>query len=71
MSMTKLKLGIISAVAVAAVAVPVLVQNRSVARLREENQSLRQQVDQIAQLEADNQRLSNVVVLASISTEQN
>ncbi len=67
MSMTKLKLGIMSAVAVAAVAVPVLVQNQSVARLREENQSLRQQVDRMAQVEADNERLSNVVVQANAS----
>jgi len=65
MSMTKLKLGIISTIAVAAVAVPVLVQNQSAAKVREENQSLRQQVDQVAQLEADNQRLSNVVVQAN------
>ena len=64
MTMTKLKFGIISVVAVAGVAIPLAIQNQSQARLREENQALRQQAGQLAQVAAENERLSNLVVQA-------
>ena len=56
MSMTKLKLGVISAVAVASVATPLVIQHQTQTRLRAENQSLRQRVDDLA---GENARLSN------------
>jgi RNA polymerase sigma factor (sigma-70 family) len=43
LTMTKLKLGIISVVVAAGVAVPLLVQHQTISRLRSENNSLRQQ----------------------------
>ncbi len=67
MSMTKLKLGIVTAIVVAAVAVPVAIKTQSAATLREKNQSLRQQLGQMAQLAADNQLLSNLVAQANPS----
>jgi hypothetical protein len=59
--MTKLQLGIFSAIALAGMAVVVVMQQQSVVRLRAENQSLQRQQDQIAQLAAENERLSNSV----------
>lgn len=47
MTMTKVKFAIISVIAVAGVAIPLAIQNQSQARLREENQALRQQVEQL------------------------
>lgn len=67
MAMTKLKLGIISAVVVAGVATPLVVQHQAQVRLREENGALRQQLDQLNQLAAENQRLSNLVARANNS----
>jgi len=61
MSMTQVKIAIASAIAVAALAVPVVVQHQSVAKLRRENQMLQQQAAQLAPLQAENQRLSNLV----------
>ena len=64
MTMTKVKFGIISVIAVAGVAAPLAIQNQSQARLREENVALRQQAGQLAQMAAENERLSNLVVQA-------
>jgi len=64
MAMTKLKMGIISAIAVAGVATPLVVQHREKQKLRAENQSLRQQAGQLAQLSAENERLSNLMAQA-------
>lgn len=65
MTMTKLKIGIVSAMAVAALAVPVVIQHQSLSKLQEENQALQQQADQLPTLQAENQRLSNLVVEAN------
>ena len=74
MTMTKLKFAIISVIAVAGVATPLAIQNQSQARLREENQVLRQQASQMVQLTAENERLSNLLAQAesgeSLSGEQ-
>jgi len=65
MTMTKLKLGIISAVVVAGVATPLAIQHQ--ANLRRENDSLRLQMGQLTQLAEDNARLSNLVAQAKNS----
>ena len=62
MTLTKLKIAVGSALAVAALAVPVVMQHQSLAKLRDENQTLRQQAAQAAPLQAENQRLSNSVL---------
>ena len=70
MTMTKLKLGI-SALVVAGATTALVVQHQTQIKLREENQSLRQQINQ---LQTDNENLSNRVAAAghsqSLSDEQ-
>jgi hypothetical protein len=68
--MTKLKAGIISAVVITGVATTLVVQQQARARLREQDDSLRQQSDQAAQLAADNERLSNRLSRANGSKDQ-
>ena len=67
--MTKLKLGIISALIVAGVATPLLIQHQAQISLQKDNRSLRQQSDeaaqQLSQLSAENARLSNLISQAS------
>ena len=63
-AMTKLKLGIITAVVTVA-AIPLWTQHRSLTKLRQENESLRQQTQQFAVLFAENERLSNLVAKAN------
>lgn len=65
-AMTKLKLGVITAV-VSVTAIPFWMQHRSVMKLREENESLHQQAERFAALSADNERLSNLLANASSS----
>jgi RNA polymerase sigma factor (sigma-70 family) len=73
-TMTKVKFSIISVIAVVGVATPLVIQHQSQARLREENEALRQQASQLAQVVAENERLSNLVMQAkgaeSLSREQ-
>ncbi len=59
--MTKLQLGIVSALVVAGVATPLVIQHQASTKLLEKDAFLRQQADQLAQLTAENQRLSNLV----------
>jgi type II secretory pathway component GspD/PulD (secretin)/cell division protein FtsL len=70
MTMTKLKLGI-SALVVAGAAATLVIQHQAQTKLREENQSLRQQMDQ---LQTDNENLSSRLTAAgdskSLSGEQ-
>jgi len=65
MTMTKLKLGVISALIVTGAAAPLILQHQTALQLRRENQSLRQQSDQMAErlapLAAENTRLSNLL----------
>jgi peptidyl-prolyl cis-trans isomerase SurA len=63
-------LGGVSILAVIAVATLLMAQHQSQTRLREENQSLRQQVAQGTALFEENQRLSNLIVQASNATPQ-
>jgi RNA polymerase sigma factor (sigma-70 family) len=69
MSIMKFKLMVVSAVAVAAVITPAIVQYQSQTKLREENRSLRGQLDEAARMLEENQRLSNLV--AQTSNQQN
>jgi cell division protein ZapA (FtsZ GTPase activity inhibitor) len=73
MTMTKLKAGVIAAIAVAGVATPLAVQHQTQVKLREENQSLRQQARELDQLKTENGRLSNLLAQANgsqLSKEQ-
>ncbi len=69
MAMSKLKLGLISAVLVAGVATPLIVQNQTRATMRAENEELNrrnaQLSEQITPLAAENARLSNLVAQAT------
>lgn len=64
MGITRINLGLVGAVAVAALAA-LSFQHQTVSRLREENQSLQQQQTRLNQLAADNERLSNLVAQAN------
>jgi RNA polymerase sigma factor (sigma-70 family) len=59
MAMTNIKPVFLSVAALAAVTTPLVVQHRSEMNLRRENQDLRQQLDGLAQLQAENALLSN------------
>jgi len=61
---TKLKVGFV-AVVIAGMGALLLLSHLAQIKLREENQSLRQQADQLAELSAENARLSNLVANAT------
>jgi RNA polymerase sigma factor (sigma-70 family) len=65
MALTKLKLGVATAVLMIAMVAPLVVSRQSAARLRDENRALRLQVDRLAQLETENDRLSRMINEAS------
>src|SRR5437773_7521789 len=60
MATTKLKTGIASAVVITSVATSLLIQQQARARLHEQDESSREQARQLAQLAADNERLSKL-----------
>src|SRR5262249_7514072 len=60
-TMTALQKTIITAVVVAGVATPLAIQHQSQAKLREENQLLRQQLEKQADLAAENERLAGII----------
>jgi RNA polymerase sigma factor (sigma-70 family) len=60
-TMTTLQKAMLSAIIVASVATPLALQYRSEAKLRDENQSLRQQLDKQAELASENERLANMI----------
>jgi len=64
-TMTKLQSAIVGAVVIAGVATPLVIQQQS--KLREENQALHKQTEQLAQIQADNDRLSNLLASADSS----
>jgi hypothetical protein len=64
MNTTKLKLGVLGAIAVAGVAIFWVMQQQGMVKLRAENDALRQQVEQASRLAAENARLSNLVARA-------
>jgi len=59
--MRKVKIGVVSAFVVAGIATPLVIQHQGQVRLRDENELLRQRVEQIAPLEAENARLAKIV----------
>jgi len=65
MSMTKLKVGIITAVVAAGVTIPWVMQQRTQTRLHEANESLRQQTETNSQLAEENERLSRLAARAT------
>jgi hypothetical protein len=62
--MTKFKLAV-GVVVIAAMAILWAIQYQAQVRLREENESLQRQLEQMLQIEADNERLSNLVAQAN------
>jgi prepilin-type processing-associated H-X9-DG protein len=69
--MSKLKTGIIGAIVVAGLAIPLVFQNQALNKSREENDSLKQQMAQAAQLASENERLSNVLAQAKSAANEN
>jgi RNA polymerase sigma factor (sigma-70 family) len=65
LTMSKIKVGIVGAVAVATMGVPIVVQRQAQIQLHEENKSLGQRLDQLAPLQAEAERLSNLVAQAN------
>ena len=63
-TMTKLQAGTLGAIAIAAAVIPVVVQQRAQARLLQREQTVQQQSNLLAQLTAENARLSNLVAQA-------
>jgi RNA polymerase sigma factor (sigma-70 family) len=64
MSMTKLQIGIVSALVVAGVAIPLVMQQQTRTQLTTANETIQKRDVQIAQLAAENERLSNLVARA-------
>jgi hypothetical protein len=70
-AMTTLQKALITATLIAAgVATPLVVQHQAQVKLRDENASLRQQIEQLSALSVENERLSNLVAHASPALSQ-
>jgi len=67
MATTKLKAGITSAIVVASVVTPLVLQHLTQARLRDQDGALRQRADQLAMLQAANEQLSKLLASAENS----
>jgi RNA polymerase sigma factor (sigma-70 family) len=67
MATTKLKAGLISAIVVASVVAPLVVQHQAQARLHHQEEALRRQADQLAKLQGENTWLSNLLTRAESS----
>jgi len=65
MSMTKLKVGIISAVVVAGISIPLVMRQRAQTQLHEANEALRRQAAETSRLAGENEQLSKRVALAN------
>ncbi len=63
-TMTKLQFGLISALLVAGVATPLFLKHQAQVQLRDKDESLRRQTEQLTQLTAENERLSNLLAQA-------
>ena len=70
--MTTLQKTLITATLVAGMATPLVIQHQAQVKLRDENTLLRQQVEQLSSLTAENERLSNLITQANppLSKEQ-
>jgi hypothetical protein len=67
MTMPKLKAGVIGSIVVAGAVTSLVIQQHSQARIRESDGALHQQADQLARLETEHGRLSNLLAQASRS----
>ncbi len=65
MSMSKLKAGVIAVVIAAAVAIPLVIQNRAQTKIDAANAALRQQAEQTDKLAAENKRLAKLAARAT------
>ncbi len=63
--MTKLKLGVLSALVAGGVVAPLALQHQSLVQVRADNQALRQQLEPMARLETENARLTQLAAHAS------
>ena len=70
MAMTKLKATLVSAIALATITTPLAFQYHAQARLRGENDSLRQQLNQQVKLAAENERLSTLIEQSARTNSQ-
>ena len=74
MTLTKLKAGAISALIIAGVATPLVIQHQSLTRLRDDNRTLVEQNRQLGELRTEHGRLTNLLAQAerkkSLSEEQ-
>jgi RNA polymerase sigma factor (sigma-70 family) len=61
LAMTKLKVGVLTAVAAVGLTIPLVRQHQSLTKLRDENYVLRSQLDDLGRLTAENVRLSNLL----------
>ncbi len=61
MNASAFKLALVAAIVAGSAAAPVIVQHRAQSRLEIQSEMLRQQTAQLAELSAENQRLSNAV----------
>ena len=66
--MNKLKFAV-AGILLAAAAIALVIQNQAQVKLRAENKSLRQQLDQLARLQADNEQLSNRLAQATAAAD--
>jgi RNA polymerase sigma factor (sigma-70 family) len=70
LAMTKIKVGIIGAIVVAAVVTPLVLQHQSQSKLREADESARQQAAQLANAQAENDRLASLAGQAGSAQAQ-
>ena len=68
MAATNLKTGVISAIVVASVVTPLMVQHQAQARLRVQDEALRDRTDRLTRLQEENERLSNRFAQANKSS---
>jgi RNA polymerase sigma factor (sigma-70 family) len=66
MSITKLQASLITAVVLAGVATPLVIRHQN--KLRDENEALRQRVEELSALRGENDRLSNLLAQVNSST---
>ena len=67
MTMTNMKIGLVSALIIGGVSTPLIMQQREISRMRQETAALRQQSQEFALIRAENKRLSNYVAKAKSS----
>jgi len=70
MTWTKTQTGIVSAIVAASVLVPLAIQQHAQAKLGEQDNVLRKQAQQLASVQDENRRLSNLAANSSLSQDQ-